>query len=320
MELLYPVSKSHMAFIFAVERMFDLWPNQIYMWTFTFRDVPPDEVAMLRWKELTHDLRQKFPYVSGIRVVEVHPGSGVYNLSHGLHFHALLNRRIGVAEMRRLADKADFGRVHVIRVDKAGARYVGKYLTKGQPELQKGCRRWGAINWPSCNRVNDIKVESLFQKNVIEVMNVLKTNQLTPDIIHTIYQNTRYHGAWKNWSGIKEKYYYSERSRKAFEMEDWRAHLGANEEASTRGYLYPRRDKLTREQSMVNIATRWRLVAQAIAKRRNLPAAGEKNFGAPGIPRGDTGDSPVQKWGKQLDTSDYVLDKLPRKWAGMACA
>jgi len=317
-QLEYPVSKSHMAFIFAVGRMFHYSPK-VYMWTLTFPEVHRDEWCMMRYAQFADKMRRSMPWVWGIRVVEVHPGRNLHGLSHGLHFHFLINHRVSVHWIRREAEHLGFGRVHVRQVKRQEALYLGKYLTKGQPDLAKGSRRWGSINWPDCNRKNDIVVNSQFHRNFRKVQDMVKVERLTPDIVHTVYRNTKFFGPISKWP--IEKYYYSERSRKLFEKEDWRAHLGHKEGNAGTGKMSPRRDKLTREQSMVNIATRWRLLAGKIAKRRNLPAAGEKFLKPTGAsPQGNTGETPVKKRDYVLDTTGYDWDKIRAKQLGIGLA
>lgn len=320
MDLLYPVSKSHMAFIFAVNR---LMANQkhLYLWTFTFADVPQNEIAMNRWHELQTKIRWNYRLNKGLRVIEVHPGKphvrNPFGLSHGLHFHALFNRRICVHWMRRIARQCHFGwkgrALDVRPVDIQGALYLGKYLTKDQPDLPKGMRRWGAVNWPECNRKNDIEIESAVHRNIRELQYQTKIPQFTPDIIHTVFVNTRRYGDMKDWP--IDKYHYGQKARVFFGDDDWRTHLGCNREASEQGKLPRGNDLRTPEQKQQNQALRWKHQAQWIAKRRGI-----KQNSAPQAEKIFNDKVSNNETDRKLDTTDYVLDKIPRKWVGMATA
>lgn len=260
-----------MAFLFNVEEMFEKWPTSIYMWTFTFEKFQPDWRAMMRWNEFRDTLIGKkvgyglYPNLVGLRVVEVHPGRNFHGLSHGLHFHCLFNMRVNIHRIKRLLRRCDFGRVSARKVTKEEAMYVGKYLTKGQPELGKGTRRWGTINWPCSTKVSMIKVESQFHTNMRKVQDAIKTEQLSPDVVHSIYVNTRIHGEYEEWP--IERYYYSNRSAEV---------LGPDDQSTLRqsqGHCDPtlkplllRSNKQTREQSMQRQAAIWK----EKARRRSI--------------------------------------------------
>jgi len=268
---------------------------------------------MMRWNQFRMRVVKSNRLLFGLRVVEVHPGTNLHGISHGLHFHALFSQRLCIHWVRRLSEelRLGFGKIDIQKVDIDGALYLGKYLTKDQPELAKGMRRWGSFNWPECNRKNDIEIDSNFTRNMRKIQDVMKVSQVTPDIVQTVFTNTRLFGDWP-WP--VEKYYYSERSRKFFNNEDWRGHLGEKQGDAGNG-MFPRRNKLTREQSMQNVAVHWTKVARTIAKRRGIPhnsaPQGKKIFNDK-VSKTET----VVK----LDTTDYVLDRLPRKWSGMALA
>jgi len=327
MKLNYPVSKSHMAFLFAVEEMFEHWPKSVYMWTFTFKDYQPDWRAMARWKEFSTWLcgdgqgSGEYPLIKGLRVVEVHPGNNFHGLSHGLHFHCLLNQRVNIHRVLRKCRKWDFGRVHVRKVTQEEAVYVGKYLTKGQPELLKGARRWGTINWPHACKVRNVKVESEFHRNIERVQKATKTCQLTADVVHSIFVNTRIHGAYKNWP--IDRYYYSMRSEEVL------GPRGCTLRQS-QGHCDPglsplkllRSNKRTREQSMLRQAIIWKERARRRAigfeaclmedwqkreqARKEQAAGGEKFLSPWGAP----GDSPVKE---QDGTLSYYVDQWDKK-------
>jgi len=268
MNLDYPVSKSHMAFLFAVADMYEKWPRSVYMWTFTFEKFQPDWRAMMRWDEFKTKLcgrgfgarhNSRYPLLQGLRVVEVHPGNNFHGLSHGLHFHCLFNQRVCVHWVRRVACKFGFGRIQARKVTQEEARYIGKYLTKGQPELTKGARRWGTINWPEACKVRDIKVESTFHTNIRKVQEATKSCQLSCDIIHTIFVNTRIHGEYKDWP--IDKYYYSGRSEEFFNPERMQQFA----DPSLKPLKLLRSNRQVREESMTRQAIAWKERARRMA-------------------------------------------------------
>lgn len=340
MKLLYPVSKTHMAFLFAVDEMYEKWPNSIYMWTFTFVKYEPDWRAMMRWDELKKHLfgsyfgdphKVEFPLVQGLRVVEVHPGSNFHGLSHGLHFHCLLNRRVSAHIVRRIARKYGFGRIQAKRVSQEEANYLAKYLTKGQPELTKGARRWGTINWPEACKVRDIKIESTFHSNMREVQKALKQQKLSADIVHSIFVNSRMHGDFKDWP--IDKYYYSNRS------EEWLNEdrlNGCRSEWAThkKNKKLLRSNKQTREKSMQKQAQIWKEKAHRISigfeacvmedlqKRQQERAerSEAKKFGIYASPRGMPGDSLVKEQDGTLSYYVDEWDKKPQRSLGTAHA
>jgi len=322
-----------MAFLFAVEEMYEHWPKSVYMWTFTFEKFQPDWRAMMRWAELKEKLfgteyggrlKCEFPGVRGLRVVEVHPGNNFHGLSHGLHFHCLLNKRVCVHAVRRIGRKFGFGRIQARRVTQEEAAYLGKYLTKKQPELSKGARRWGTINWPEACKVRDIKIESTFHRNIEKVQQAVKQSQLTADIIHSIFVNTRIHGEYKEWP--TERYYYSGRSREVLGQEDQSTRVQEFADPTLVGKMLPRSNihKRTREQSMQRQAEIWKekarrramgfeaCVAEDSSKARQARVEleakpSEKFFHGP--PRVTPGVSPVKEQDGTLSYYVYKRDK-----------
>lgn len=319
LELKYPVSKSHMAFIFATHR---LMANEkhLYLWTFTFPDVPSGDTAMSRWHELVMTVQNNHPLIRGLRVIEIHPGKAhrgnPFALSHGFHYHMVCNVRICVHWMRRIARQCHFGwrgrALDVRTVDLDGALYLGKYLTKDNEALPKGMRRWGSVNWPECNRKNDIEIESQTHRNIRQLQYETNLRQFTPDIIHTVFVNTRRYGEIENWP--IDKYYHGQKAKTFFGEDDWRTYLGADRTASEAGKL-PRGNQLTQAQRQQNRAARWKKLAHIIAKRRGL----EQNS-APKAKKIFNDKVSQDRTERKLDTSDYVLDKIPRSWHGTAYA
>ena len=138
---------------------------------FTFKDVLPVKETRKRWNYLLTLLLRKWPNLQGIRVFELHE-------EHGLHVHLLTNRFIDVNVARSLAAKAGWGRIHVTRMPKEHAGYIGKYLSKERPECFKRWRLWAAFGkgWDP-TKVKDVLNESIFS---------------------TIYRACK---EWKEWEG-----------------------------------------------------------------------------------------------------------------------
>jgi len=131
--------KSIDAFRFAADYLFER--SSVFLWTFTFKKAMPDWAVGSATHLLIRDLQRLHAgNVGGLRVYEVHPGG------HGLHVHVLLNRRVNVHEVRRLAKRHGLGRIHVTPCKgRSAADYLTKYLTKDAAKLHKGVRRWAAF-------------------------------------------------------------------------------------------------------------------------------------------------------------------------------
>jgi len=149
------MTKSKAAFTFACRTLGKT--SQLYMWTFTFKDVIPVKETRKRWNYLLTLLQRTWPKLCGIRVFELHPGG------HGLHVHLVTNSYIRVEQARLLAEKAGWGRIHVKRVPSERIGYLGKYLTKKRPECLKRWRLWAGFGkgweWTRCK---DVVSNSLF--------------------------------------------------------------------------------------------------------------------------------------------------------------
>jgi len=305
MKLLYPVSRSAMAFTFSVEKMFRMWPK-IYFWTLTFRDFASDERAMYRFNQFATELKHKHPMCKGLRVVEVHPGAGLWKLSHGLHFHLLFTERICVHWLRRMSSKWGFGRVDVRVVSKDEAMYLAKYLTKGQSELKKGMRRWEGFGGWEYTRIRDVEIDSPFHRNIRYVQEELNVCKLSMDIIHSIYLNTKRYGLAEEWP--VNKIYYSSKSKELL------ARLLPRGNIPTLSLA-----KVERNEDIVKRvrAVKWAKQSYHIRNRRE-PAAGEKKFWSPppGSPLSIPGAAPVSKWDYVLNISGYDWDKLKAKHGG----
>ena len=153
--------KTSLAFQMSADRLF-MYCNEVYFWTFTFRQVPRnDDWAMWQWANLMRAFKTCFPLHKGVRVVELHE-------THGIHYHALINRRIAMDVIRRIAYPFGFGVMWVEHCDNGTAGYLAKYLTKSyraENHFTKGRRRWGNIGrWANC-KVRDLIMETSFTRS-----------------------------------------------------------------------------------------------------------------------------------------------------------
>ena len=142
--------KSQIAFLFSAERLSE---QGLYMWTFTFADVLSIKETRKLWNHLLTLLRRRWRDLCGLRVFELHE-------RHGLHVHLVTNRYIRVEEARKLARKAGWGRVHVIRINADGAKYLAKYLSKEREPCLKRWRLWAGFGKWDWSRVKDICLQS----------------------------------------------------------------------------------------------------------------------------------------------------------------
>jgi len=164
------ISRTKAAFLFSCDRFFAKH-KKVYFWTVTFKSVPiNDEAAMEEWQLLRRRLHWIFPKVEGLRVCELHR-------SHGIHFHFLINIRIPVRRMKRIAHGSgrlvgrncylDFGRMWAVTCDKGTANYLSKYLTKSYRQNNEfgGRRRWGTIGGFKQTKCKDIEIVTEALKN-----------------------------------------------------------------------------------------------------------------------------------------------------------
>jgi len=125
----------------------------MYFWTFTFPDKIPLWQAFQRWngflKALVSLAEEKGSYLQGVRVVEAHK-------THGYHFHALINCRLHVRDVRELSAVHGIGRDRVKWIEKPGPviRYLSKYLSKEFRDEVGMYRTWRTINFDGCKVQN----------------------------------------------------------------------------------------------------------------------------------------------------------------------
>lgn len=182
------VTRQAAAWLMSCDKLFSTF-DKVYFWTFTFVKVYPDFRYALLWKGFIQDLgRLHGGMLSGMRVVEVGDGG------HGLHFHALLNQRVSVHQVRRLGRRWGIGIIHVRRADEGAGRYLAKYLTKG--DCIRGVRRWGAIGGFRVVRCRDLEGRSDFHRNIRALSGGRQMGYLA---VLEVYRKTILYGDRRKW-------------------------------------------------------------------------------------------------------------------------
>jgi len=190
------MKKPHCAFQFTVNRFFEAF-GKAYLWTLTWSSCMPDFRYAILFNQFMKELQNRHGgLINGIRVVEVHPGG------HGLHYHLIVNLRIGVRLLRAIGKKYGIGRVHVTPCNQGGAYYIGKYLSKPS-ELTKGARRWGTIGGFRPSRVRDIEIDSLFHRNMEKVFGGRK---VTVQETTWVWSQTAKYGPVGKWPDPTHRY------------------------------------------------------------------------------------------------------------------
>lgn len=319
----YPQTKSKMAFHFSVEKMFR--EGKVFMWTLTFTKAKQDDQALYCWNHLSKALQKHFPLARGLRVTERHPGEiffGDIELSHGLHFHLLLNQRVPKSWLEKVGRKWGFGWTWVKKCKLSDALYCGKYLSK-EGELKKGYRRWGTIGGFNQIKKSDIEIDSTFHRNFRRIQNRVKITQVTPDLLHSIYLNSEKHGPIENWPS--DMIQYGNRSKElitpemlGFPVKDWGRHeSGKLVVDPTLPPLKRARKRLTKTLwEMEKVAKRWKQIGNQRRRQRGLSEAkptGKKFLEPPG-------ETPVKTRDTALDISDNYLDTFPQKTVGTPIA
>ncbi len=108
-----------------------------------------------------------------------------------------------------IAEKAGWGRIHVMRMPAEHAGYVGKYLSKERPECLKRWRLWAAFGkgWEP-TKVKDVLKDTLFSR---------------------IYQACK---EWKGWEGRGGFYERMDITRQMLFLtieKEWKPGLGPND-------------------------------------------------------------------------------------------
>ena len=155
-------SKSEVAFLLSCEKLFEE-EKEVYFWTFTFVKVMPDWWISRTFGEFMRALRDIYKDgIRGVKVIELHQ-------THGVHYHALLNKRIYAGMVRRVGRRYGSGRVHVKRANKGAVGYMVKYLSKQFRKENKffsGAARWGTIGTFRGVKVGDIELENNYTRAV----------------------------------------------------------------------------------------------------------------------------------------------------------
>ena len=152
------MTKTTAAFLLTADRLFADKTQKVYFWTFTFCVVHDDWEASSYFASFLNHLRKVIGGDwGGVRVVELHR-------DHGCHYHALINRRLAVDIVRRVARCHAIGRIFVELADADAAAYMGKYLSKQckGPLTKSGrnARRWAAFGPVARTRVSDLVNDS----------------------------------------------------------------------------------------------------------------------------------------------------------------
>lgn len=182
------MTKTAAAFLMTAERLFQP-DTKIYFWTFTFNTVHSDQEGSRLFSDFLNHLRKVLGGDwGGVKVAEIHPKG------HGIHFHALINRRLAVDIVRRVAKCHGLGRIHVERAwadknhpaktktfyywngsawvnsetrtitAKTSSEYLAKYLAKQRkgPVSKSGrsVRRWSTFGPIRKTRVKDLANDS----------------------------------------------------------------------------------------------------------------------------------------------------------------
>lgn len=173
------MTKTQAAFCLSVKHLFETY-GIVYFWTFTFVDVHADWCYPTAWRALVTALGNRSGgLLGGLRVLEVHPGG------HGLHYHALLNLRLPVDDVRRIAAPCGFGILQVKRASGPMAGfYLAKYLSK-RSELYRGMHRWGRVGCFRHIPKSRVEVDSSFTRNMRKLTSGRKSSFEFASLVYT---------------------------------------------------------------------------------------------------------------------------------------
>lgn len=165
--------------------------ERLYFWTFTFERTVSDRWAMAMFDKL-HEWMSRWcnGLLRGLRVVELHK-------EHGVHFHVIMNRRIPVTIVRRVAKRWGFGRIHVVRCWDGAAAYLSKYMVKEyRRQYPCGMRRWGTLGGFQGTRVRDLVFESRSETNRRELFGRNKVDLVA---VQAVYLFSDFFGEVGKW-------------------------------------------------------------------------------------------------------------------------
>ena len=178
-----PQTISSVAFKFSTENFIKAAKGDIFLWTFTFREVIHPKEAMKRWNTFSTRIKRYWPTLGGVRVTEWHPGKNwvwddgeLVRGSHGVHIHLVTDMFLPVHIVRAMTEGL-FGRINVVRCDDVTeparlANYLSKYLTKfmsDRPVCLKGARLWadwGSWRGIKCKDVEKVTPFTVFLKRL----------------------------------------------------------------------------------------------------------------------------------------------------------
>jgi len=168
------MTKTHFAFKHTCQMMFER--GKVYFWTFTFRNVHPDWDYSLLWNRFQKRLCDWYwGNIGGVRVTEAHS-------EHGLHFHVLLNRRVPIRAVRRIAEREGIFWIDVRVADEGAIDYLIPYVSKSFREkdnLHRGVRRWSAFGNVQKVRKNDVELDSVGTRMIKQVRLALNKGKLS---------------------------------------------------------------------------------------------------------------------------------------------
>jgi hypothetical protein len=145
--------------------------KQIYFWTFTVVETMDSWRFPPTWHRFLLALTNYFGRIKGLRVFEWHK-------RHGLHAHALIDERLSVHVVRRIARRFGFGRIQVRKAELRDGGYLAKYLGKDHGRMPYGGRAWQRLGGVGV-RVNQVRFESARGKWMRKRMILLRQEGLT---------------------------------------------------------------------------------------------------------------------------------------------
>jgi len=196
-------TKSKEAFLFSVQRLASETTGPLFLWTFTFRNVPEsDDWALDQWAKACMSGARDFKGVHGLRVCELHR-------DHGIHFHLLLNQRFPVGRMLEIFWPFGFGRIEVKEADIGAGEYMAKYLTKkGKLPFCGRRRKWGAFGGFRPCRLKDVQVDSPATRNRFLMQGLkFKTAGIRARAYGVLFACSQF-GDYREWpNSIKQRFF-----------------------------------------------------------------------------------------------------------------
>lgn len=138
-----------------------------YLWTWTFPDDVPPNVATKRWKPLANELQKRGKKC--VRVLEQGSKGKLW------HFHTVSPQYWSVDELRPIAERYGFGRINAKRIPADRARYVAKYLGKQFADVdgRANCRLWACVGFHGATVRNTRTVTSVDNSQLMPVEGIV---------------------------------------------------------------------------------------------------------------------------------------------------